>query len=223
MKTKALFRPQSSTVNSVSYPPPWDQFRGFLKKRKIVHENRLDFYVNWARQFYRFSEIAPYQAATEEKCDIYLRSLSKIKEAWQIDQAKEAIGLYTHFLNSIKRPSETDHTALDTSEALWKEAGNDMRKMIRLKQLALTTERTYIGWLRGFYRYVRPKIPENLSGDDIKSFLTHLAVDRKVAASSQNQAFNALLFFYRHVFGSGNRGPWKRRPFQKKDSASYCT
>ena len=133
MKTKASFQPQSSTVNSVSYPPSWNQFRGFFKQHRIVPENR--------------------------------------------------------------------QTALDTSEALRKEAGNGMRNMIRLKQLALTTERTYIAWLRGFYRYVRPKIPENLSGEDEKSFLTHPAVDRKVAVSTQNQAFNALLFFYRHVLG----------------------
>lgn len=47
--------------------------------------------------------------------------------------------------------------------------------------------------------FTRSKDPQLLSASDVKDFLTFLAVKRKVSASSQNQAFNALLFFSRHV------------------------
>ena len=54
-------------------------------------------------------------------------------------------------------------------------------------------------WVQHFQRCTRSKDPASLSSADVREFLTSLAVDRKVSASSQNQAFNALLFFYRHV------------------------
>ena len=53
--------------------------------------------------------------------------------------------------------------------------------------------------VKGFSRGFRPA--EDLGGGDVKGFLTDLAVRQGVAASTQNQAFNALLFFYRHVLG----------------------
>ena len=66
--------------------------------------------------------------------------------------------------------------------------------------------------------FTRSKDPQLLSSKDVKDFLTYLAVRRKVSASSQNQAFNALLFFYRHVlkkeFGEIRDIPRaKRKPY----------
>ena len=53
--------------------------------------------------------------------------------------------------------------------------------------------------MRHFQTLTRSQDPASLSSADVREFLTSLAVDRKVSASTQNQAFNALLFFYRHV------------------------
>jgi Phage integrase, N-terminal SAM-like domain len=53
--------------------------------------------------------------------------------------------------------------------------------------------------LRQFQTYTRSKPPALLSTADVKDFLTSLAVKRRVSVSTQNQAFNALLFFFRHV------------------------
>lgn len=55
--------------------------------------------------------------------------------------------------------------------------------------------------MRKFQAFTKCKEPPRLSTDDVKAFLTFLAVKRKVASSTQNQAFNALLFFFRHVLG----------------------
>ena len=54
-------------------------------------------------------------------------------------------------------------------------------------------------WVRPFHTWTRSKDPASRSSTDVREFLTCLAVHRKVSASTQNQAFNALLFFYRHV------------------------
>ncbi len=76
---------------------------------------------------------------------------------------------------------------------------DDLARMIRLKQLSTNTEKTYLTWLRSFYRFVGGKRPSELDSTDVKNFLTHLDVERHVSPSTQNQAFNAILFFYRHV------------------------
>ena len=71
--------------------------------------------------------------------------------------------------------------------------------MLRLKQRAVSTEQAYMLWLRRFYLFVHGGSPFSLDSSHVKSFLTHQAVDHKVAKSTQDQAFNALLFFYRNV------------------------
>jgi integron integrase len=70
---------------------------------------------------------------------------------------------------------------------------------IRVRHYSPKTLRTYTGWVRKFQTFTRSKAAGLLSADDVKQFLTALAVKHNVAASTQNQAFNALLFFFRHV------------------------
>jgi site-specific recombinase XerD len=55
--------------------------------------------------------------------------------------------------------------------------------------------------VKHFQTFTSSKTPAELSTDDVKAFLTSLAVKRKVSSTTQNQAFNSLLFFYRHVLG----------------------
>ncbi|MBA3028663.1 MAG: integron integrase [Desulfobacteraceae bacterium] len=74
-----------------------------------------------------------------------------------------------------------------------------MVRMLRLKQRSYRTEQTYLKWLRDFYIFVKPSAPQSLTNRHIKDYLTYLAVERHVTKSTQNLAFNALLFFYRHV------------------------
>lgn len=74
-----------------------------------------------------------------------------------------------------------------------------MMRMLRLKQRSYRTEKTYMSWLRDFYVYVRPASPNDLTDTHIMNYLTYLAVERHVAKATQNLAFNAVLFFFRHV------------------------
>lgn len=72
---------------------------------------------------------------------------------------------------------------------------------IRMRHDSAKTLKSYMGWARPFQSFTKSKLPQSLSPDDVREFLTSLAVRRKVSASTQNQAFNALLFFFRHVLG----------------------
>lgn len=80
-----------------------------------------------------------------------------------------------------------------------------LRNTIRRKHFSLSTEETYAGWLLRFMRYV-VKLPRGLSSEKkLEAFLTALARD-EVSASTQNQAFNALLFFYQQCLGQKLEG-----------------
>ncbi|MCB1850468.1 MAG: integron integrase [Gammaproteobacteria bacterium] len=76
-----------------------------------------------------------------------------------------------------------------------------VRSKIRLKHYSIRTEQAYVFWIRRFILYHGKRHPADLGESEVSSFLSHLAVDRNVAASTQNQALNALVFMYRHVLG----------------------
>jgi integron integrase len=76
-----------------------------------------------------------------------------------------------------------------------------VRTIIRSKHYSRRTEETYVDWITRYVRFHRIRHPRELGSADITAFLTHLAVDLNVAASTQNQARSALLFLYREVLG----------------------
>src|SRR5208337_2710465 len=79
------------------------------------------------------------------------------------------------------------------------EALSRMRQVIRLQHKALATEDTYLYWLRRYMTAVH-RMPVPLPSEQkVERFLTDLAQKQHVAASTQNQAFNAVLFFYKEV------------------------
>jgi integron integrase len=74
-----------------------------------------------------------------------------------------------------------------------------VRETIRVRHYSLRTEKTYIGWIRRYINFCGRRHPRDLGHLEITTFLTHLAVDRKVSASTQNQALQSLIFLYRVV------------------------
>ncbi|MBN1363988.1 MAG: phage integrase N-terminal SAM-like domain-containing protein [Syntrophaceae bacterium] len=68
-----------------------------------------------------------------------------------------------------------------------------------LKHYAYRTEHTYTGWIKRFILFHDKKHPGEMGEPEVEAFLTWLPVERKVAKSTQNQAFNALIFLYREV------------------------
>lgn len=81
-----------------------------------------------------------------------------------------------------------------------------LRDEIRVRHYSLRTEQTYIRWVRQYILYCNKQHPKDLGKKDLEAFLTHLAVERKVAPSTQTQALAAILFLYRHVLGT--ELPW---------------
>ena len=74
-----------------------------------------------------------------------------------------------------------------------------VRYRIRLKGYSIRTEQAYTGWIRRFIIFHNKRHPRDMGKAEIEAFLSNLAINRQVAASTQNQAFNSLLFLYRNV------------------------
>lgn len=74
-----------------------------------------------------------------------------------------------------------------------------MRAEIRLRHYSLRTEQSYVQWARGYILFHNKQHPDTLGAEAVRDFLSHLASDRKVSPSTQNQAKSALLFLYKDV------------------------
>ncbi|MEN8214156.1 MAG: phage integrase N-terminal SAM-like domain-containing protein [Pseudomonadota bacterium] len=83
---------------------------------------------------------------------------------------------------------------------------DQVARAIRVRHYSIRTEKTYIDWIKRFIRFHHKRHPKEMGEAEVAAFLTYLAVERNVAASTQNQALNALVFLYREVL---------ERPLQK--------
>jgi integron integrase len=76
---------------------------------------------------------------------------------------------------------------------------DEVRRVLRFKHYSLRTEEAYVDWIRRFIVFHGKRHPREMGAGEVRAFLTHLATERKVSASTQNQALSAMLFLYEHV------------------------
>lgn len=76
---------------------------------------------------------------------------------------------------------------------------DQVRDVLRRKHFSLRTEQAYVGWIRRFILFHAKRHPPEMAEQEVTEFLTHLAREGQVAASTQNQALSALLFLYKEV------------------------
>jgi hypothetical protein len=97
----------------------------------------------------------------------------------------------------------------------WEKVHVDLSAEIKTRHYSPKTLKAYALWTRQFQRFLRNRPPQELSSVEVKAYLTHLAVQGKVSAAMQNQAFTARLFMFRHVlkkdFGDHRDIPRARR------------
>ena len=86
-----------------------------------------------------------------------------------------------------------------TSESKPKKLLEEVRDLMRLRHYSIRTERCYCDWITRFIRYHGKRHPREMAEAEVTAFLTHLAREGNVAASTQNQALSALLFLYKEV------------------------
>src|SRR5687768_8490158 len=101
---------------------------------------------------------------------------------------------------------------------------DQVRERARYLHYSLSTEKVYLYWVRFFIRWHQLKHPRDMGAPEVEAFLSMLATQRKVSASTHNQALSALLFLYREVLGL--KLPWMegiQRPGYKRRIPSVLT
>jgi integron integrase len=88
-----------------------------------------------------------------------------------------------------------------------------VQEEIRFRHYSIRTEEAYLGWVKRFILFHHKLHPSTMGVVEVKQFLNHLAIERKVASSTQNQALNALVFMYRHVL---------KQPFENMEGLVYA-
>ncbi|WLT32346.1 integron integrase [Geothrix sp. PMB-07] len=91
---------------------------------------------------------------------------------------------------------------------------DQLRTALRVRRYSLRTEDAYVDWVKRFILFSGTRHPSALGAVDVGAFLNHLAVDRRVSGSTQNQAKSALLFLYRELLGV--ELPWLSEVVQAK-------
>ena len=103
---------------------------------------------------------------------------------------------------------------------------DQVSEVMRFKHYSIRTETTYRDWIKRFIFFHGKRHPREMGAFEVERFLSDLAITRKVAASTQNQAFNALLFLYRDVLHQewgelGESGVrWMSRELSRSDAVA---
>jgi len=184
------------------------EFAQFLLKSRMIQAGKEKYMVVWVRRFFEFSSLLTGQLDWPDQLALFMRDLqaSGTLQDWQLRQADQSVRLY--FVNFLKKGSCAKNalkfTPTITPASVDTAAARKMfREALRLRNYALRTEKTYLGWVDAYCRFCAEKSGStdvNPTADRIRDYLAYLAIHRNVSASTQNQAFNSLLTFFRIVF-----------------------
>ena len=155
------------------------------------------------REFLRFAR-AHDGYTFEQTLDLFLAEIGGRvwMKPWQIQQAADVVRIYRYQYRGAGESGESAGGAAADEKGPTDDGSllTRLREVLRLRHYSQSTERTYLHWSRRFLDYRRQT---GLSGEptaaDVKAFLTRLAMVEKVSASTQNQAFSALLLLFREV------------------------
>jgi len=203
-------------------------YDAILARRKIAADECND-YRKWLRYYLDYCHKYHVSPANKLSFSTFHKKLSLKNQSEALcRQAHAAVVLYHEMLRANHKPAPpqtSDQThgkenAIDRNQAVtatadksgkidqgdfvvtgasWVSVYDKLNSAIKVRHYSPKTLQAYRSWIRSFQAFTLSKSPELLDMDDVKNFLTSLAVKKKVAASTQNQAFNALLFLFRHV------------------------
>ena len=190
------------------------KFEQHLRTHRLAGERQLPYLVRRVQEF--LVSPADLSLGREDQLRTFTSRLAQNPRFadWQIKQAEDAVRLWFQFEREAAPPSSPGGEVRDSEQPVspaappsmngslpvhWQGVLGDMRKLLRLRHYSPNTEKAYLEWSRQFAFYVRCRPPSTLAEAEVRRFLTHLAMQKQVAASTQNQAFCALLFLFRDV------------------------
>ncbi len=159
-----------------------NEFKDELKKKQIIPGKSVKYFVFWVRQY--LLQDSPGEAD-------FCRALdADAREGWQIRQALDAVKLYKYFSQG--------EVAEDCS--VMEGPVEVVRRRLRVKHYSEKTVKSYCNWCKRYLAFCSLRKLDNRADGAFRDYMTYLALNRKVAASTQNQSFNAVLFLFRNVW-----------------------
>ena len=192
----------------------WTGFAAVLSEKGIADE-RISFHLDWAQRFAKSKKGSLRTRSVDDIRDFVAELVKSGVAEWQVDQARESIAiLYRDYLkmdlNSLGKHSGASKEVRDrvisprAVESQYAAVFDAFRHVLALRHLAPRTAETYMAWARRFFVYFELAPVEQLDGNSIGEYLSYLAQEKRVSASTQNQALNALVFLFKRVL---NRDP----------------
>lgn len=180
-----------------------------------VPEHKRSYFRKWLSEFLEFRRIRSLAESEEKTLEFFVEGLRKVgRRGFQIDQARLAVQIYRdHF--SIRSCGVDSPMQVDPGGAApaypdvtlnWALVYSNLEKEIQFRHFSSKTLKSYAHWVRALSNFLGFIPPNAVTAEHVRDFLSFLAVERDVSASTQNQAFNALLFFLRKGFGAGFEG-----------------
>ncbi len=177
-------------------------FADWLRLRRLAPGHRIPYLVQWVDRFLRLSASRPKES-WRDTLRVFLEDLGEGRAAaWQIRQAGEAVSLFRGQYTASRESNAAVHDPPENEPFDRSAALPEMRRLLELRHYATRTQRSYLGWAKRYLDYLGPRAARPPDSADAQAFLSQLATRGRVAASTQNQAFNALLFLHRNVLGA---------------------
>lgn len=188
-------------------------YNNFMTRQRVEAQQQ-GYFRKWLRYYVDFCYTYKKRYDSRESLDAFLVKLADKKQPENLRaQAEDAISLYllmlehrpaqskpstqAVFIENLPLASVADAPADQGSD--WRWVYDKLEAQVKVRHYSPQTWRSYQGWVRQLQAFTLSKKATELDVEDIKRFLSYLAVEKQVSASSQNQAFNGLLFLFRHV------------------------
>lgn len=180
-----------------------DSIQKALKLQPGFLEKTVPYRLYWIEQFCRDVHLLDSFKEGDAGATRYLLFIEDLKrenrwEDWQIAQAEESVYWFLKYYLGLPEAS----LKLEVEQAHyreWKDVLNKLQESIRVKHLSMRTEQAYMAWVRRFSLFAADRDMKLVNGALVRDFLSQLALEQRVSASTQNQAYSALLYLFRHV------------------------
>jgi integron integrase len=183
----------------------------------------LKWYFIWARRFVAYLSGRPLHLATHNDAEGFLTTLASSPRltTWQVEQATDALTILLgsvfgqEWAKTIRIPAPPPPPDVPLPKG--DEPAEQLRYVIRCRRYSVRTEDSYVFWVNRFLAFCRDGSAEQ-DGDSVRAFLERLVIMEQLSASTQGQALNALVFYFKHIVGTpfGDLGEFQRSKRPRK-------
>jgi hypothetical protein len=175
-----------------------EPFLAALEKQSLP-AGEVREYLKGLRFYLDFCAKYRHPPRDRDSLPLFMQKLaSKHQMPEQQEQAAASVEVYYALIAEWTKAAAAGQSAPILHDP-WEACYRSLKEEVALRHYSPKTLSTYRTWIRQFQGWLDGKQPDDVDSKDARGFLTYLAVERHVSASTQNQAFNALLFLYRHI------------------------